>query len=180
MENVRLSDETMGTRSITIRSSSMELLSRSDLNLKEYLAKKKGENVEYIELTPDYIRNIEVDVKLAPVDITGESDNSEKILFTSILDKAQQYFPDLMDRNAWYRKMLEMNDQDASELTAKQPPMMSLPGAGMTDAVAATASSPGAKGSNGIPMNPSALAGKIGRTAPQPAIAPRFRQMVGV
>lgn len=125
LDNVKLSDGTVGTKAITIRSTPYELLSRSDLDMKEALAKKKGENVEYQEATPDYIRNLEVDLKLSPVDVTGESDNSEKILFSNLMDKAAAYFPDLMDRNEWYKKLLEMNDQNVDELTAKagQQPM---------------------------------------------------------
>lgn len=132
IKDARIGNES-GTRVIRIKADKKDLTPKNIFGVSGQLMAENAlipGKSEIIEVTSEYIKNFQVDVRIVPNSSTKMSESLQKAMMRSFATLALQ-MPDLYDRKVIGEKLAETFDQNPSEVMAKDQPKRQMAPGGM-------------------------------------------------
>ncbi len=118
-----LSDNTVGAVNIEIVPKGAPMPTRQELDAREERAEKNGENLDFIAIGSDFIRNWHYNVKISEDSIDGVNDSVEQAKIESKITMLANAFPQLfmLNQSKLFKSVLESHGDNSSEYITEMP-----------------------------------------------------------
>lgn len=127
LPDTELTDGTYGTTVVKIAKNKQALPTEQDITTEEEMGKLQGSNVEIFAVTPDYIRNVDVDVQIVPRSSFQQNKSIEQALGIEFYQMMQSN--QLVNQLENTRDAIKLYDKDPDRFLKQEVPNPEASGA---------------------------------------------------